>query len=52
MTPERRALLDALLVERFTHLPQRPPTPPEATPDVIERRRRVRLVIDNTRRTA
>lgn len=50
MTPEKRALLDALLVERFTHLPQRPPAEPEPTPDVIERRRR--LITDNTRRTA
>ena len=50
MTPARRALLDALLVERFTHLPQHPPATPETPPDVIERR--IRLIIDNTRRTA
>lgn len=48
MTPERRALLDALLVERFTHLPQHPPA--QTAPDVIARR--IRLITDNTRRTA
>lgn len=52
MTPERQALLDALLVERFTHLPQHPPKPAR-TPD--DAARSLRLVIDNThdrRRTA
>jgi hypothetical protein len=45
----RRALLEALLVERFTHLPQHPQRPAVAAPRPAEA---LRLVVDNRRHTA
>lgn len=45
MSPEKQALLDALLVERFTHLPQSPAQPAETAQDVA---RHLRIVVDNT----